>query len=324
MTLVHSLRAVVGPDAESFRLTGHGLAALTGEDLVESAERYRDALAKHVPAAIRDRFVEAQRAHADESRVWLARHDKSLAARIRGYAALGRKVHWAYPWPVVAILGLCEVQRGMARMRAWGMAGRAARAVRMRAIEDVVDLTEDVLRRTNRGIFSDSVPVVLYALRVGALRASGDSALADALLEGPLPPTMDDECRLLASTLERLLAMPASSERFSALAALTLRHFGREQAVFSHHLGAPDGKKLPRWLAEVTAVRTVGAPRIERSGGRVRLVFRRYALPAGFDMRDHEARVAAFGAAYVQSVTGNEHDYGIARDWVIARHAGPA
>lgn len=320
MTLVESLRARAEPDAGSFRLAGEDLAALTGEDLLEAASRYRHQLEQSVPLEVRTRFAEEQSAHAAEAVAWLRRHNKSLASRIRGYVALGSAVHWAYPWPVVAILGLCEVQKGMTRMRAWGLLGRVARRARVTAIEDVVDLTEDVLRRTNRGIFADSVPVVLYALRVQRLRAGGEHDLADALLAGPLPPAMDDECRHLATRLEPLLGMPASRERFEALAALTLRHFRREQAIFSHHLGRPDGKKLPRWLAEVTAVRTVGAPAIVRDGGRKTLELVPYSLPDGFDMRDHEARVAAFGAAYVESVTRTEDDYAIARDWVLSRY----
>ncbi|MGN6110339.1 MAG: hypothetical protein ACTHU0_34870 [Kofleriaceae bacterium] len=72
-------------------------------------------------------------------------------------------------------------------------------------------------------------------------------------------------------------------------------------------------RKLP-------AARALPAPVIERGA----LVFRPFALPAGFDLRDHDARVELFGRAFVTSVTRSRADYGIAKSWVVAQFGAPA
>jgi hypothetical protein len=50
-----------------------------------------------------------------------------------------------------------------------------------------------------------------------------------------------------------------------------------------------------------------------------KLVFRSFRLPSGFDLRDHDIRVEAFGRAFVSSVTGSVADYRIAQAWVVGR-----
>lgn len=322
MTLVDALRRRLGEDAGSFQLAGEGLAALAGADLVGAAQDYEARLADAVPASLHRDFLAAQAAHAEEAYAWLARHNRSLGARVRGYLALGERTAWAYPWPVVAILGLNEVRSGIGRTRVWGLVGGLAARLGVRALAAVADLSEDVLRRTNRAIFADSVPTVLYALRCLGLRQRGEAALCDALLAGPLPPAMDEVCRELMRALVELLARPASSARFAELAALTLRHFDREQSIFTHHLGRAGSTRAPTWLGRLMSARSIEAPAIARAEGRRALVFRRVALPTGFELRDHAARVRVFGAAYVQSVTGDEDDYLAARDWVRARFGG--
>jgi len=52
---------------------------------------------------------------------------------------------------------------------------------------------------------------------------------------------------------------------------------------------------------------------------RSKLRFVPFALPPGFDLRDHAARVAAFGRAFVASVTASPADHAIATAWVLAR-----
>ena len=49
---------------------------------------------------------------------------------------------------------------------------------------------------------------------------------------------------------------------------------------------------------------------------RGKLAYKPFALPAGFDMRDHATRVDAFGRAFVSSVTQTLAEYRIAVAWV--------
>ncbi len=58
--------------------------------------------------------------------------------------------------------------------------GRAALGRRWTRL---ADRTLNALRRTNRGVFADSVPVVLYALHIRALERDGQPELARALAE---------------------------------------------------------------------------------------------------------------------------------------------
>lgn len=327
--LVSRLRARL-PDrtASSFQLMGEDLTLLTGPDLRAAAGAYDAHLARAVPAHLHAELEAEQRALLAEAHALLRRHNQSLHGRVAGYLEVGRRFGFEYPWPVVAVLGICAVLDGMTRMRLYGLLGRVAARVGLPAVERASERIDDVLRRTNRGIFADSVPLALFALRCHALRRAGRADLAQALLDGPLPPLMDEECRALARRLADALAIDDGARRFEALAALTHVHFGREQAVFTHHLGVPrDGAPRPyaTWLdAAVGNPRSVRAPAIERSAWRApRLTFRRHALPASFDIRAHTPRVDAFSRAFVGSITGSRDDYQVALDHALARFGAP-
>jgi hypothetical protein len=284
--LIDRLRAHLGePRAASFRLAGEDLALLGLDDL-RAAVAGCDAA---IPPAVRDELLAEEAALAHEAHA-LLRTNRSVAARVAGYRELGRRCGHAYPWPVVAILGIQQVEVGISRNRWIGIAGRV-----VGRFARIADLSEDILRRTNRGIFADSVPTVLRALRGAALRRAGRDALADAVLDGVAAPWFDAE----SATLARAIADGLARDDFAQLAATTRLHFAREQAIFTHHLGR--GREPIR-------VTSVPAPRIEHGA----LVTRPYALPHGFDLRDHDARVRELGRAFVDAVTGSRADYLVA------------
>lgn len=325
--MITALREALGrPDARSFQLQGEDLALLSPACLAAAAARYAEGLGR-VPAALRPRF-EAEQAEAQrEAHAWLRRHNRSVHGRIAGYLELGRRCRFAYPWPVVAVLGIVQVLEGIRKNRLYGLAGPVAWRAGVRGLAHLVETTEDVLRRTNRGIFADSVPTVLYALRCRALVERGEGELAGALLDGPAPILMDEEGRALARGLCAGLGEADPARRFRALADLTLEHFGREQRIFSHHLGDPAARRpataSQRALARLVRVREVPAPAVVRRRGGVEVVYRPYRLPDGFEMRDHEARVAAFGDAFVRSVTGAVEDYRAAAAFALRRFGRP-
>lgn len=319
MSLIKTLRPVLG-DAASFQLMGEDLALVSGPHLRAAADAYDAALAALDPH-VRPRFEAEQAAFLLDAHAWLRRHNRSVGGRIAGYLELGRACDFTYPWPVVAILGICQVTGGLQRNRLQGLLAPALARLGAPALARLIDRSDDVLRRTNRGIFADSVPTVLYGLRAHALRESGDPALADALLNGPLPPIFDEHSRDLATRLDRALAIPDPHARFHELAALTLHHFDREQAIFTHHMGAAStdhttsrGSTL---LQRLNASDTVPAPAIVHTPRGRRLIFRPFALPRGFNMRDHHARVEAFGRAFVTSITADPDDYRAATDYVL-------
>lgn len=321
MSLLDELRRAAPGEFGSFQLMGEDLALLTGRELCAAAARYRDELAT-LPPDIRGRFEGEQRALADEAQRWLRRYNRSVHTRLAGYLALGFRLRFAYPWPVVATLGICQVLGGLARSHLYGLIGAAVGRLRYATLESLAEAADDVLRRTNRGIFADSVPTVLYALRASELDRRGDP-LGRALLDGPLPLLMDEESRAVARGLVDGLAEPDPSRRFARLAELTWRHFDREQAVFSHHLGvARAGAALERatgWALRMTALREVPAPAVVATRRGRRMVFRPYRLPSDFDLRDHGARVREFGRAFVDSVTGAIRDYRVAVAYVVRR-----
>jgi hypothetical protein len=314
--LVDALRRRLGdPDAQSFQLLGEDLSALTGEDLMDAARAWQVALERVTPALrarVSDELTTLQR----DAHRFLRKYNRSVHARLAGYVEIGRRCRWAYPWPVVAMLGIEQVLTGMRHNRLYGLVGEAARRLGWAALDQLSDGSEDVLRRTNRGIFADSLPTVLLALRAHALREAGEAAVAEALLDGPLPPTFDEECRALARALYDGLGVRDATERFGALSRLTTRHFAREQAIFSYQIGPPPSRAQPRVIRRLLAIRAVPAPVI--ADGRVTLA--PFALPAGFDLRDHAARVALFGRAFVDSVTRSVDDYRSAAAHVTARY----
>ncbi|MBT8494086.1 MAG: hypothetical protein KJO07_13610 [Deltaproteobacteria bacterium] len=323
-----SLTDILGKRSErppaSFQLAGEGLSTLTGADLQAAASDYRERLAL-VPTSLRSDFETEQRRLADQSAQWLARYNRNLYSRLTGYWELGKLLRFDYPWPVVAMLGICQVLGGMWRARAYGLLGVAASRLRYSRLEKLADATDDILRRTNRAIFHDSVPTVLYALRCRQLETEGRIELARALEDGPLPPLFDEDSRQLIRALVRGLSVVDQRERFRTLAQLTMRHFDREQAVFSHQMGVDRRKHYqPRkgWVGLMTRIKAVPAPRVVGRAGERHIAFESFALPPDFDMRNHDSRVAAFGAAYVQSVTGNIDDYLVAIDYLHQRFAG--
>lgn len=154
------------------------------------------------------------------------------------------------------------------------------------------------------------MPTVLRALRAAELRPTAP-AVADALVDGIAAVLFDAESAALCRAIAAGLAEPDAVTSFHALAATTAQHFAREQAIFTHHIASKSAKrKLP-------AAKSVPAPVVTRG----KLVFKPYALPAGFDLRDHAARVDHFGRAFVSAVTSSPSDYRIARDHVLARFA---
>jgi len=306
--LIDALRARLGaPGASSFQLMGEDLQLLTIEDL-RSAVAAQDAA---IPDDLRADLLAEEAALAAESHRWLKKFNRSLYGRIAGYVALGKRIEFRYPWPVVAILGIVQVLGGMDRARLYGLAGRVASRLGYPSYERLGDGSEDVLRRTNRGIFADSVPTVLRALRALELHREDKDDVAEALIEGHAAVLWDEESSQLCRAIYDGLQITDERARFRALAAATERHFAREQAIFTHHIASKNRtRKLP-------PAKAIPAPVIERG----KLVFRSFALPAGFDFRDHDARVEAFGRAFVLSVTGSIEDFQVATAWVVRKFA---
>lgn len=300
MSLISALRARLGdPTASSFQLMGEDLQLLTLADVQAAVA------GSTVPPEV----AAEEAALAEEAHRWLKKYNRSLYGRIAGYLELGKHCAFRYPWPVVAILGIVQVISGMDRARLYGLAGRVAARLGRDWYEKLGDGSEDVLRRTNRGIFADSVPTVLRALRAEALAKAGKPALADALIDGRGALLWDEESRLLCRAIFDGLMLPDEAARFHALSAATLRHFAREQAIFTHHIASKNrSRKLP-------AAKSLPAPVITGK----KLAFAPFPLPRGFDIRDHAARVEVFGRAFVTSVTGSLADYRVATAWVRAR-----
>lgn len=320
------LRAALrDPSARSFQLLGDDVLALTGADLRAAAAAYEAAL-EPLPAELRPRFEAEQAAAAAEAHTFVRAHNTSIHGRIGGYLELARRTAFELPWPIVAVLGLCQVLEGIVRYKVYGIAGELAGSAGYTRLRRLTASVDDVLLRTNRLIFADSAPAVLYAVRATGLRRGGDPALADALLEGPLPPTMDEGSRALVCALAAAFEQRDGAARFAALSQLTLAQFEREQAVFTSQMGrslSPPSGRGP--LARLLALRAIQAPVIVPGSGKGRgaraLVFRPYRLPEGFDMADHPLRVREFGRAFVTAVTGSVADYLTAAAYVVRRFA---
>jgi len=299
----------------SFRLAGEDLTLVTGVELERAVEEYKRAL-ERIPRADRGRFREAQSQFVVEAHRFVTRYNQSLYRRVRGYLELGRRCDFVYQWPVVAALGICQVLAGFTQARLYGLAGQAFGRLGMKLLDRISDTTTDILRRTNRGIFHDSVPTVLYALFAHRLRREGDDRLARQLLEGPLPLLFDEESRAIAKGLFDNLGPSASASRFEAMFELTKLHFRREQSIFSHHLGTqPPGDSEPYFLRRFARISELPAPTIQRG----KVVFKPYKLPAGFDMRDHDARVREFTQAFIEQSVSNLEDYKVAAGYVVER-----
>jgi hypothetical protein len=304
----------------SFRLMGEDLVGLTPDALRSAADAHEAELERHVPVELRESVRDERVAIARDAHAMLVRYNSSIHARVRGYVELGKRLGFEYPWPVVAILGITQVMRTLRTVHLLGLAGSVLEQLGRGRLAETVEKTDDILRRTNRGIFADSVPTVAFALRCHALRKEGREELARVLLAGPRMIWMDEESSAIALRLYEGLAIADLEERFQSLSALTLSHFAREQAILSFHMGVPlergDAPRRPKsWVARMLDPRTVRAPRVRDA----KLELWPYPLPEGFEMKDHTRRVEVFGDAFVTSITTTRHDYEIARDWVLAR-----
>ena len=301
--LIDALRARL-PGASSFQLVGEDLSLLTLDDVRAAVERQHVA----IPAGIRDALLAEEAMLATQAQAWLRKYNRSLYGRIAGYLALGERLAFRYPWPVVAILGIVQVLGGMDRARLYGLAGRLASRFGIDRYERLGDGSEDVLRRTNRGIFADSVPLVLRALRASEI---ADPQLANALVDGTAALLYDEESRALCRLIVDGLAIVDPVAQFRALADATLTHFAREQAIFTHHISS----KVPApgaTRSKLPTATSLPAPVVEAGA----LAFKPFKLPPGFDFRDHATRVEVFGRAYVSSVTRTPDEYGVATAWV--------
>jgi hypothetical protein len=326
MPIIDSLRSLLDqPEARSFQLSGEDLALIDGSALREAAVRYEEELARSVPAPLREARERELSAIMKEAHRWLRRYNRALPARVKGYLALGARCRFEYPWPIVAIVGLSAVMTGFTRWRLYGLLGDALAKVGAAGLRNFAYTMDDVLLRTNRGIFADSVPAVLLSLRAHELRVKGQAEVGEALLAGPLPAIMDEESRAICRALHDALAIRDGGERFARLAAVTQQQFAREQAIFTYQMGGSWRSRGARGggvLRSVTRVRSIEAPRIVAGRRGLELVFRPYALPTGFEMSDHEARVEEFDRAFVQSITGTVAEYHAAMRYVGRRFGG--
>ncbi len=301
------------------------LLFIDGRDLAAVAQAWQRELDERVPGALQPAFMREQAAAVDEAHRFSQRYNVSLGDRIRGYLELAERLDHKYPWPIVAILGLMEVRSSLTRFGALTAGTPLLARLGVDRWSRMADRTLDTLRRTNRGIFADSVPLVLYGVHVRKLEREGQLELARALAEGPLPPLWDGTQR---AVLARLLAGLAETDpelRFRMLAELTCDQFEREQRVFTHHLGGdrPAERKPERrtargpaaWVQGWLAPPQVTAPQIEGPASARRLVFVPKPLPSDFDLRDHTARVELFSELFVRSVLGSRADYEAAIRW---------
>lgn len=318
-------------EAKSFQLQGEDLVLLGGQDLLAAAEDWRRELDQRVPAPMQSAFLREQAAAAAEAQRWLRRYNISLHDRIAGYLALADRVE-DYPWPIVAILGLMEVRGSISRFGVLTAGSPLLARFGQTRWTRMADRTLDALRRTNRGIFADSIPLVLYALHVRALERDGQLELARALVDGPLPPVWDAAQAAVLARLVDGLREPDPEQRFRVLAELTVDQFEREQQVFTHHLGGDRSaaerpvrrptRRGAAWLQAWLAPPQVRAPRIEHSNGARRLVFAECPLPPDFDLRNHAARVELFSEVFVRSVLGSRADYACAASWCREHASG--
>jgi hypothetical protein len=306
MPLNHALRRAFEPaDASSFRLSSDELWLVTGADLKKAADEYDQAMSKVKPD-LRKRLVDEHVELATATWKWLRKFNVSMEERMAGYSALGRAFAWEYPWPAVAVFGTLAMRTGLRQSEALRLAGSAVRPVL-----EVGDWMQDVLRRTTRGVFADSIPAALWALRCHCLRQAGESMVADALLDGPLPPAMDDENLSVMRNLDATLKLENAEQRFSALTDMSMKQFDRDQAVFTGALGSMRNGRLPSWepwRVRFTRMKKVEAPVIRGE----KLVLEPFALPRDFEVRNHGQRTELFGQAFVSSITGSIKDFKVA------------
>src|SRR5262245_43830101 len=120
MSLVDSLQALLVRRTSSFQLMGEDLALISGAALREAAAGYEAELGK-LPPGLAARFEAEQALVLREAHQWLCKYNRSVHTRLRGYLALGRRCEFEYPWPVVAMLGICQVLTGIRRNRLYAL-----------------------------------------------------------------------------------------------------------------------------------------------------------------------------------------------------------
>jgi hypothetical protein len=310
--LIQRLRAAVADStALGFQLDQDGLAALTLEDLRQSADDYLDAMAP-VPKELRSAVLAEHAAHAREAHAMIRRYNTDIASRARGYVELARLTGFELPWPIVAAAALAQIIESGLFFHAMGVAAEAAGRLGWSGLSEMLGELDDFTLRANRSVFADGVPIYLFAIRCARLRRFGRAAVADALLDGPFPLTMDESGWSQVRELDRAFAIDDGRERFEALARGAAE---REQRVVTHHIGTAFRLRGgPRWLERRLRVSHAKLPIAERDGARVALVFRWRALPADFDYTDHDVRVAVLGDAFVRPlVESSEHFHAAVR-----------
>ena len=171
MTLVDEVRAILGDGTlPSFRLAGEDLIVLSPDRLRPAAEAYERELAESIPVSLRGAVVREQGTILKQAHELVRRYNSGIHERIQGYVELARRVELEYPWPVVAILGILEVKRTLSRVHLFGWLGLSAERLGYRELTRAAERMDDVLRRTNRGIFAiNELPDLAPRIQVGLL-----------------------------------------------------------------------------------------------------------------------------------------------------------
>ena len=160
--LIDALRRRLGDaGAQSFQLFGEELLALSGADLAEAAAAWQAALAR-VRAAQRARVEAELTSLQREALAFVRKYNRSVHGRLGRL----RRDREALPLRLSVAGGGHPRHRagdgGDARRTAsTGSSARRRGAWAGAASAELTDGSEDVLRRTNRGIFADSLPTVL-------------------------------------------------------------------------------------------------------------------------------------------------------------------
>jgi hypothetical protein len=306
MPLSDALRRSLEPaDTSSFRLSADEIWLVTGADVKKAAEEYDQAISRVKPD-LRKRLLDEHVELATACWKWLRRFNVSLEERLAGYSAMGRAFGWEYPWPAVAVLSMMTLRHGLRQSEKMRLGGLAVRPVL-----EVGDWLQDVLRRSNRGMFADAIPTAIWALRCFGLRQAGEGMVADALLDGPLPPAMDEECRSVMRNLDASLRLESAEARFVALTQMTTKQLDREQAVVTASLGGMRNGRNPSWepwRIRFTRMKKLEAPVVR--GGKIS--FEPFALPKDFEIRNHGQRAEIVGQAFARPITGSIADFKIA------------
>ena len=94
-----------------------------------------------------------------EAHRWLRRHNGNVHSRIAGYLALGRKLDFVYPWPVVAVLSADDTLN-VAIQQMWQLNIRHLPVVDQGSLLGMVS-ERDVLLHIARGLSQQQVARVL-------------------------------------------------------------------------------------------------------------------------------------------------------------------